>query len=380
MNKVMLLLLATSVAFGATTLHLVGELRAERKATESLQARLAELDSNPAFASPFTSAPPVTTPSATDAPPPAATPAASPPAATFAAASTTAVDVSSTNGSREDRIRLMRESMERQRALLQDPEYRDAMRTQQKAMLAQAYPDLAAELGLTGDEADRFTTLLADQQLRAMDNQSGPFLDGPPDPATAQEMHRKAQALRQTLEEEIKGLLGEEKWAAWRDYQSTLGVRHQVSQLRTTLAMSGAPLSEEQVRPLQRALAEAQRQQMEEWSRSAQRMQAALSPGPSTPPSAAAQLELHEEHLRRQSEQNERLRSSLSSILSAEQLRRIEEQHDVQLRLQEAHVRMMRAQAEAEARGEITSPATTFFAGEGVMVTSGAVNVASPSP
>ena len=261
---------------------------------------------------------------------------------------------------------MMRQRMEQQRALLRDPAYRDAMMTQQKAMMGNMYPDLASELNLAPDEFERLTTLLAEQQLRSMEQQSGPFFDGPPDSATAQEMQRKAQANRQAADAELKALLGDEKWNAWRDYQSTMGVRHEVAQLRTSLANQGAPLTDDQIKPLQRALADAQQGKVQAWNRTlSARSQLALAGGPATAQSAAARLEFQEESLRLQQERNQQVRDSVGSILTGEQMRVFEEQQNAQLRLQEAHLRIARAQAEAEARGEVAPAGNAFFVSDG---------------
>ena len=284
MNKVMLLLFVTSVALGATTLHLVRELRAERAHALTLETRVAQLERPaPPPPSPFASpsegpapepvAPPTTTIVST-----APAPKPTPPVGDLAVA--TVAYGGGPMPSREDRMRMMRQRMEQQRALLRDPAYRDAMMTQQKAMMGNMYPDLANELNLAPGEFERLTTLLAEQQLRSMEQQSGPFFDGPPDSATAQEMQRKAQANRQAADAELKALLGDEKWNAWRDYQSTMGVRHEVAQLRTSLANQGAPLTDDQIKPLQRALADAQQGKVQAWNRTVSaRSQLALAGG-----------------------------------------------------------------------------------------------------
>ena len=66
----------------------------------------------------------------------------------------------------------MKASMERQQALLRDPEYREAMLAQQKMSERQANPNLARDLDLTAEQADRFFTALAERQLRSMETNS----------------------------------------------------------------------------------------------------------------------------------------------------------------------------------------------------------------
>jgi hypothetical protein len=353
MNKLVLILVTTSLALGATTLHLVRELRAERNSTQHLTARVAELERATTAGSALPFLPePLPAPPATENSAAAPAPAATPPLQLAVMAPVGAMSVSPEDErSRADRIREMQEHVARERALLRDPDYRDAMLTQHKASVASSYPDLAKELDLSPDEAERLMTLLADQQLRAQERQHIPFVEDPQDTAAVQEMQRAAQAWQHTVDQEIAALLGDDKQRAWKEYQSTLGVHHQVRELRDKLAGKGAPLRDDQLKPLQRAFAEAQQKQMEEWTRNPPRAHLALANGAA--PSVASQLAAQEEALQRESEHQQRVRDSLASILTAEQLKYYEDEQNMQLKLQQAHLRMMRAQAEAEARGEI---------------------------
>jgi hypothetical protein len=368
MKKIVLILAATSIALGAVTLHLVRELRGERAAVLELQARVAELEREPARA-------PRTAPSPFRAPEPLAAsapaPATAAPSLNSAPPPAIGARAQPTNLSKEEQMRMVRESMERQRALFRDPEYREAMRMQQKAMLPSMYPDVAAELELTADEADALMSLLADQQVRSLERDR-PFFEGQADPAMIQEAARNQQEQQTMMDNEIRDLLGEDKWRAWNEYKATMGVRHEVTQLRTTLAMNGAPLEDGQVKALQRALLEAQQRRLEEWRRSAPQ---APVPVERSAHSAEQQLALQEDALRRQRKHNEELRDALKSVLTDAQLRHIAQQHDAQLKLQEAHLRMMRAQAEADASGQFLPWANVATAGEAVMISNGAMYV-----
>jgi hypothetical protein len=366
MKKIVLLLTATSLALGAVTLHLVRELRSERAAGLELKMRIAELERAHARpptppASPFASlerAGPslsATTPTET-APPP-----------TSVGRAPLVASVMPANVDKDERVRMMRASMERQRALLRDPEYREAMRLQQKAMLPTMYPDLAAELELSAEQTDALMSLLADQQVRAMEHER-PFFEGQPDAATLQELARNQQEQQAAMDNEVRDLLGENTWREWSEYKATMGVRHEVSQMRTTLALNGAPLEDSQVKPLQRALLEAQQRQIQEWNRNATSASVVLDRSART---ANQHLAWQEQALGRQREHNAQLRDALKSVLTDAQLRHIEQQHSAQLKLQEAHLRMERAQAEAEGSGQIAPDAP--FVGEAVMITNGAL-------
>lgn len=369
MKKLLLVLLVSTVALGATTMHLVRQLREERASAQELRARVAELERAQPRAHPFTAPAPL----APIEPPPAPPePVAKSPRASASQPreSRQALNVFGSAApvqgpGREEAIRMMRENVERERALLRDPEYREAMRAQHKAMLPNMYPDLEQELELSAEQADGLMNLLAEHQLQQMEKRDTNMFEGPPSQAKMQELQRKAQADHEARESEIRQLLGEQKWRAWQDYQSTMGVRHQVRELRNTLASKGAPLGDHQVKPLQRALAEAQRQQVQEWSRRAP-APALVAGGTSASP--VAPVEAFEAHLQQQREHNERTRNALASILTYEQLEAFEEQQNAQLRLQEAHLRIMRARAEAQSRGEAppAAEANAFFVGPGV--------------
>lgn len=383
MNRFVLLLFATSVALGAVTLHLVRELRAERDNSEALHARIAELERSTSIASPFSSPDQIATLTPEPARPESAIETEDENDAPVAAVRTGPVAIKpdpTPQGmpSREERIRMMRENMQRQRALMKDPEYRDAMRTQHKDMLARMHPDLAGELGMTAYEADQLLSLLAEQQLRAAENHTAPFFDGTPDPGAIEEMQRQAQQRQQANEMEVAALLGTEKSQAWKDYQSTMGVRHQVRELQSRFAAKGAPLQEHQVKPLLRALTDAQQRMMQEWNRNPPQGQlatAAFGPGGQIPGRGVrleSQVNLQEQHLERQIEQDRQVRESAASILTAEQLQLFEEEQNTKVRLQRAQLRMMRAQAEAEARGEISggSPNGMFIPGSAIPLAS----------
>lgn len=351
MSKALLVLFATSVGLGFVSLHLVRELRAERANVQSLQARVAELEREEK-ASPMHPAmtPPAALPatSETTDPPAAVLPARQP-----AIASAAADGAAPRMPSHEERMRHMREAAERQRTLLRDPEYREAMRMQHRMMLARTHPDLARELGFSTDEADQLLSLLAEQQLRGMENMGPGWMGESPDPAAIEELQRKAQQQHQANEMEIAALLGDARLQQWKDYQATMGVRHQVAQLGSTLAGKGAPLQEDQSRSLLKALAAEQQRAMQDWNNFNNNAARVSFQGNAD---AASRMELQEEQLRQTTQHQQRLRDAVSPILTSEQLRHFEEEQNQNLRMQQAHMRMMRAQAEAEARGEISPP------------------------
>lgn len=143
--------------------------------------------------------------------------------------------------------------IQRQRQMLEDPEYRAALRAQHRASMRQIYPDVATAMKLTADQVERLYDLLADQQLRAMQNSVGTEVDGA---ESQREWQRRIEEQQRQNEAELADVLGAQKAQAWKDYQMSLGARQQVRELRNLLADSSEPLRPDQVEPLVTALAQ----------------------------------------------------------------------------------------------------------------------------
>src|SRR5262245_9304491 len=133
MNKLLLLLLGSTVALGLVSLHLVGQLRAERDNAKSLQARIEALQTTAATPQ----APSPAEPLPTTEPEVPAAPAASSPSPAAVQAKLAAVITEAGKEmippqlpSPEERMRMIRGRMDRERELLQNPEYREAMKAQ----------------------------------------------------------------------------------------------------------------------------------------------------------------------------------------------------------------------------------------------------------
>jgi hypothetical protein len=187
--------------------------------------------------------------------------------------------------------------------------------------------------------------LLADQQMRVTDQLQPMWdMDGK-DPGTIEEQQRKiaqqAADLQRKSETEIAAQLGQDKLQAWKNYQSTLGVRHQLEQMRTSLASQGMPLSDDVNKAMITAMADAQKAEAEEYSAAANRGAAPrimmMTPGQFTPEMVEGQLEATKKR-------NQRTLDAISPYLTYEQRQAIEREQEAQLKLQQAHMRVMRAQ------------------------------------
>lgn len=364
MNKTVLILFAACVGMSLLSLHLVKQMRAEQATVAELQARIAKMESEreqspPASAQVVTPAPTATwqiEPMTPPSPPPQNKQTPKAPAGQLTPAPPEGIYA---NGpSREERMRMIREAHERQRQLMQDPDYREAMRVQQRSNMGRQYPGLAQELGLTMEQTDQLFDLLVEQQMRGSEQTE--FWDPEAlDPASMQQRQEKMQQqwmeTQKRNEAELVAQLGPEKLQSWKDYQSTLGARHQAEQLRNTLAGRGVPLGEDASRAVVKAYAEAQKAEMQEYANMAR-----ANAGPSSTGRVAmlgtalrgfgtgSSAEMYERHIENTKKRNQRVLDALSPFLTYEQREALQKEQESELKMQEAQMRMMRAQSNVD--------------------------------
>ena len=351
MSKSVIALVVATLTCGSASAYFWQELRAEREQTRVLQARVAELEKAhepapvvAAVAPPVEVPPPVTAPaneSKATAPKPAV--GAPAPAAAFAFLGSNGATVR--NGRMDPEMqRRMQENFDRQRALLKDPEYRELMRDQQKMGMRRMYGDMETMLGLSKEEADRVMDVLAEQQVRSMEQRPHFGMDGSqPDQAAIREQQRVFEETRRKNESELASALGS-KYGEWQEYQQSMWSRSQVMRLKETLSGSDDPLRQDQIKPLVQALAREQ-QQMQTNSMRGQNANGYARP--------ENQLRMQEEWLERTAQSHERVRNAVSSLLSPAQMQQLQDQQEQEHKMQELNLRMQRARAEeARARGE----------------------------
>jgi hypothetical protein len=203
------------------------------------------------------------------------------------------------------------------REMIASPEGREMTRSQLRMVLPVQYPDLGKALGLSPEEVEKFYDLLASQQMDLAVDQIDLLGGGAPDPADFQEAQRRSQAKQQANEAELSAMLGN-KYPQWQEYQSTLTVRQQVSQLQAALSPAGSSLNDAQRQQLITALAAEQKRITQENNSS-----------PATP--GRTQQEMMEQELQRLAETNRRLVDAASGHLNSQQLesyRRMLEQRE----------------------------------------------------
>lgn len=357
MSKTVIILFAACVGLGLLSLHLVKQMRAGQAKIDELQAQLASLERQQQT--------PATPPPALD---PVPTVQQFPPAPASAPTKELAMGMSvkrtppppppgsllGAGSNREDHMRLIRESRERQRQLMQDPEYREAMRIQQRANMSRHYPGVAQELGLTSDQTELLFDLLSEQQMR--NNEQAELLwdtEGL-DAAAVQERQEKVQRQWQETQRksdaELAAQLGPDKLQAWKEYQSTLPFRHQAEQLRMTLAGRGVPLNDDANRAVVKAYAEAQKIEMQEYSNMARASAAgqAVRGGLAILSHSGSTPEMQERQLEVTRKRNQRVLEALTPYLTYEQREALQKDQENELKMHEAQMRMMRAQSKIE--------------------------------
>jgi hypothetical protein len=365
MTKVALVLAIVAIGEGAVTLHLVNRLHEERESAQTLQARVTELERKvpqAAAGATFIAVPTQPTVSPFSVAKTDGAPGSPPPQAIAGVITASDGNVASrampVAAPDQERMReQIKQSIERQAALLRDPEYRDAMLAQQKVGLRQGSPNLARDLDLTPEQADRLFTTLAEQQLRSMESASPMMWGEQPDPAQMQEYQRKAMEQQRANDTELKRVLGEAKYREYQEYQSLSGVRWEADRVRTALANAGVPLEENLTKPLLKTLQEQQQKMMQQMASAAA---AAGAQGSFMAVTGAAgamvttsdgtnvnMIEMQEKSLEFQAQQQKRQREALAHVLTPEQLKVIEDEHKTQLQMQRAQIKMMRAQQEA---------------------------------
>lgn len=123
------------------------------------------------------------------------------------------------------------------KAMLSTDAGQDMTRTMLRSMMAQQYPDLGKELGLTDMQVQELFDLLTRQQMD-LTTESMEMLTGGRDAAAMRETQRKLEEKQQAHEAEQQALLGS-KYPQFQEYQGTQAARQQVNQLQNALGTSG---------------------------------------------------------------------------------------------------------------------------------------------
>lgn len=217
--------------------------------------------------------------------------------------------MSGTDAADEEFQKLLQQVHERELRLLQNPEYRDLLRAQQRLSLHHNHADLQTLLQISKEQADQLLDLLAEQQVRVQ-VAGRPMPSTHRDPAAMQQFVEKAQERQTTNEAEIAALLGAAKFQEWKEYEQNSMARFQVQRLQHTLP-ADSRLQPDQLRSLVSAISREQRQLFERRAREIT---------PDAVPDEQWQQRARETHVKEMAAMHDRLLDHAASILSPRQL------------------------------------------------------------
>ena len=130
--------------------------------------------------------------------------------------------------------------------MMEDPQTKNFIREQQRMVMDQLYAPLAKQLGLTADQAAKFKDLMADTAVSAAEKASSLFDGG----TNRTEALAAMAAETKKQEEQMKELLGENGFAQYKEYQTTVGERMQLNMFRQQLSGGDAALNDQQTEQL----------------------------------------------------------------------------------------------------------------------------------
>jgi hypothetical protein len=133
-----------------------------------------------------------------------------------------------------------------QQRLLKNPQFRQALKMQQRVALETEFRDLPRYLNLTADQTDRLFDLMAEQGVSVLDLQWRDLRN----PGEGQSRKELSAELRKQNDAALANLLGDQNLNRLHEFRSTLQSRAEVSSVRNELAMSSDPLREDQVEPM----------------------------------------------------------------------------------------------------------------------------------
>jgi hypothetical protein len=132
--------------------------------------------------------------------------------------------------------------------MMKDPAMKKMIQGQQRQMMNQLYSPLITQMGLTKEEADKFKDLLSENTMKATEKASSLFGD---QAATNRTELASAMADQQKdFDAQVKDLLGDARYAQYKDYQETVGERTQLNVFKQQNAGSENALSDQQTEQL----------------------------------------------------------------------------------------------------------------------------------
>jgi hypothetical protein len=336
MKKLVPFLMIAMAAVTIAAIYFWQELHELRKQTSELNAHISELQAQK-LAGATAPTLPASVSSATQPVAATATPDAAP--ASLAAASAV-TPTAAQAGRRADPLQGLAQQM------LSTPEGKEMLKAQLRAILPMQFPDIGKELGLTPAETEKLLDMLVNHQMSITgDALSMLGNNGQQDAAAMQETRRKVQEQQRSNQAELASFLGD-KMPRYEEYQRTLPLRQQVTQLQGSLGTGNNALSDAQSKQLIAALA-AEQTQIQLDRRNAPRLP---QQGPPNPQAAI------EQQLERAAEDNRRMVSAARSHLNPQQLDTYRQMLEQQQNLQRTLIRSMGSQGAGNAQSAPAAP------------------------
>jgi hypothetical protein len=328
MNRLSLLLLATTLVFGTSTVVLVQELRHVREKNAALQKRL---DSG---------APP---PSHAVEPVTAVAPTMQDADEGHAGVQLAAAPEPSVPSQTEPKEESEDESWRvRWLEQLKNPRFRAVRIASLRLDIERRHPQLARIVGLDPQQAAALLDLLATQQLEQQERNvmlgaDDDFRKG----ETLEERNQRLRSISEKVEAERLALLGADRYQAWKGYLSSAPTWAAVDELRLKLVDIGVPVRVDQVDPLVADLAAERERFMSELD--------SLRTGRKSNPKPAEELQLRKRYLQLQEDHLDKAHDAASAHLTSNQLDVFDEMLEQQRK--QARAEFAQSQAAAKLQG-----------------------------
>lgn len=146
----------------------------------------------------------------------------------------------------------------RMAALMDNPEFATAWRTQQRAGIETRYADLFRRLNLPPDQLEAFKNLLVERQNASAEVFTLARAEGLNPREARDQLRELTNELRAEVDNTIRQQIGETALNEFNSYNATQAQRTTVNQLNTRLNGLGSPLNDNQSQQLVRILSEQQ--------------------------------------------------------------------------------------------------------------------------
>ena len=221
-----------------------------------------------------------------------------------------------------------------QQRLMKNPDFRKAMRVQQRLDLEQTFRDLPRALGLSAEQANALFDLMSEQGVKILEAQWEKALDG-------KSRRAEYEKIRDQNDAQLAKLLGPSNMIRLNEYRASLPSRSEVDTVRNELARGPEPMREDQVDPMV-TLVNAEVQRMNQELRDV---------GPASSDGSTVDPTINGRRTQIVVATNQRILDGSRSILTSTQAAGLEQLYRRQRQQMESQDEMTRLQVEAAQAG-----------------------------